>query len=237
MTYSHPSKRRPSRIPVRDRVDKRKRRDEEKKRKEEGQEKAITARKYARYALRNQPEIDQVLLEGTPDKVINNDKEPKTFTDENDRSFQVHAGNRSFPPKFSQKFWELAEAEAKQAGTSLKCAKCGERIRKNNRSIDHKKPWSILKTGIVQHDVCKMGTVWKIVKQTDVMKVVCDGSPNPEEFNKLSDRPNLVPMHRSCNSSKGGSKDTDPVIPVRVRTEDHEPHPGAPCPKRFKDAS
>jgi len=136
-------------------------------------------------------------------------------------------GGRSFPAEFSKRYWELA-------GENPKCALCHEeittglspkRLRRGARhSIDHKEPWSSVRTEINEYEVCKDGYHWKVALRRDALRAICDGSPDPNTFNKLEDRPNLRPVHARCNSSKGGKRGTDEIAPVRKGE-----CPGASC--------
>jgi hypothetical protein len=70
------------------------------------------------------------------------------------------------------------------------------------RSIEHRQPWSVLKTEIETQIVCKDGVHWEVALTADVRAV-------------LQDSDNLEPAHKRCNSSKGGSKDTDSIAPIK----------------------
>jgi hypothetical protein len=70
------------------------------------------------------------------------------------------------------------------------------------RSIEHRQPWSVLKTEIETQIVCKDGVHWAVALTRDVRAV-------------LQDTDNLAPAHKRCNSSKGGSKDTDSIAPIK----------------------
>jgi len=73
---------------------------------------------------------------------------------------------------------------------------------RNGRSIEHRQPWSVLKTEIATQIVCKDGVHWEVALTSDVRDV-------------LQDVNNLEPAHKGCNSSKGGTKNTDSIAPIK----------------------
>ncbi len=125
------------------------------------------------------------------------------------RSDKIYQGNsRSFDPAFAQKFWRDHKDSV--------CAKCKKPIDPGQRSIDHKTAWSTVSIGLETETVCKNGTHWEVVLQKTMMK----------EYQRES---NLVPMHKSCNSSKSGPRGNDSIGPQKLR----EKCPGkSSCPLR-----
>ena len=145
----------------------------------------------------------------------------------------IFKGNRGFSPQFMARFWELHTAEAQADALKAKaaagkgddvdaaevlplCARCTKEITPAERSIDHKKPWSILKTECATTVVCKAGTHWEVVLRDVALRKSWNGPLDVSKFTQISDRPNLQPMHVVCNSGKNGSKEMDAITPKRL---------------------
>lgn len=114
----------------------------------------------------------------------------------------IYSGKwRGFEAEFEQNWWN------DQGAAPWDCCICHAPILANGvgdakRSIEHRKPWSSMKTEIATHMVCKDGVHWEVALTEDVRAV-------------LQDTDNLEPAHQGCNSSKGGTKTTDSIAPVR----------------------
>lgn len=144
----------------------------------------------------------------------------------------IFKGNRGFSPQFMARFWELHTAKAQADALKAKaaagkgdddaaevlplCARCTKEITPAERSIDHKKPWSILKTECATTVVCKAGTHWEVVLRDVALRKSWNGPLDVSKFTQISDRPNLQPMHVVCNSGKNGSKEMDAITPKRL---------------------
>ncbi|MCL5778124.1 HNH endonuclease [Limibaculum sp. FT325] len=100
-----------------------------------------------------------------------------------------------FEPAFRKRFWR------KHANSP--CAKCGDPIAEDERSIDHVTPWADVRIGLETATVCKDDVHWEVVF-VDTM------------LTAYQDKRNLVPMHKRCNSSKGGTQGNDTITPIKV---------------------
>jgi hypothetical protein len=114
----------------------------------------------------------------------------------------IYSGKwRGFEAIFEANWWAL------QGAAPWTCCICHAPILAgatgaNARSIEHRQPWSVMKTGIATQTVCKDGVHWEVALTADVRAVLQDNS-------------NLKPAHKGCNSSKGGSKDSDSIAPIK----------------------
>lgn len=113
----------------------------------------------------------------------------------------LFSGNRDFGTDFRQNFWTNVSP------LPCACAICGGTItagakRGNGPSIDHRRPWSEISTGVETFQVCKDGVHWEVSLDRDAQAV-------------NRNLANLRPTHKGCNSGKGGQKGNDPLIPTR----------------------
>lgn len=114
----------------------------------------------------------------------------------------IYSGKwRGFESTFEANWW------LDQGGAPWTCCICKAPILAgatggDARTIEHRQPWSVMKTEIATQMVCKDGVHWEVALTADVRAV-------------LQDTDNLEPAHKDCNSSKGGSKDTDSIAPIR----------------------
>lgn len=100
-----------------------------------------------------------------------------------------------FTNQFRTKFW--------RDNARNPCADCGLPIAPKDRSIDHIDEWSRVRIGLPTEEVCKDGVHWVVVFQADMLAA-------------YQDEANLQPMHKSCNSSKGGPQGNDSVTPQKL---------------------
>jgi hypothetical protein len=129
---------------------------------------------------------------------------PKTCDMGNVREiFQEDRPN--FQPTFYEQFWD----DQFDADGHATCSICngtivrGDKSTGKGRSIDHVKPWSENRQEIDTYIVCCNGSHWQVMLTDDVMA-------------KYQDLRNLKPAHKSCNSGKGGSTETDSIRPQRL---------------------
>lgn len=87
------------------------------------------------------------------------------------------------------------------------CHICKDPIDEKERSIDHKKAWSICALEVMPQEVCKGGVHWEVILYRDAL----------HQYQKDG---NLRPSHKKCNSSKGGQKGNDNICPQRMKKSD-----------------
>lgn len=118
----------------------------------------------------------------------------------------IYSGNwRGFTRGFAKKWWDAQELP-------WRCYRCkrpknienADIIEKSERSIDHKTSFSEMKLQVETLKVCHDGIHWEVALTKDVLEII-------------QDEENLAPMHKGCNSSKSGSKDTDSIAPKRLK--------------------
>lgn len=125
----------------------------------------------------------------------------------------IYSGkSRSFTAEFTESYW----SRQTQNGRVVLCDDCENVIDMDatggdGRTIDHKTDWAVQKTELETVDVCFNGHHWRVV-MAQTMRA---------EFENEN---NLVPMHRSCNSSKNGSKSHDSIAPQCICACDDGEH-------------